>query len=170
MGPAAPHPSTKSASSIACPALPDRRNTPGQAPSSCVSAPLQGSRRNADEMDGSPGNNPSLCPQWVQLTTFCNGFRPLDQHTPFSQNQDDIANSIQLRAVPLEQRCQQLTMWGFAKRLVSVFPPPSSWHPGAVTVFAWQPGRPDHAGNRGRSCGISCRLPETGCRQREAGS
>ena len=55
------------------------------------------------------------------VTRASNGFRPLVQHVPFSQIQIDIANSIQLRAAPLEQRCQQLTIWGFAKRLCQFF-------------------------------------------------
>ena len=57
-----------------------------------------------------------------RLTTRAsNGFRSLDQHAPFSQIQDDIANSIELCAVPLEQRCQQPTMPSFAKRLCQFF-------------------------------------------------
>ena len=46
-----------------------------------------------------------------------NGFPPLVQHVPFSQIQDDIENSNQLRAAALEQHCQQLIMPSFAKRL-----------------------------------------------------
>ena len=49
-------------------------------------------------------------------TRASNGFRPLVQHTPFSRIQGDIANSIQLCAAALEQRCLQLAMPGFAKR------------------------------------------------------
>ena len=57
-----------------------------------------------------------------RLTTRAsNGFRSLVQYAPFSQMQDDIANSIELRAAPLEQRCQQPTMPSFAKRLCQFF-------------------------------------------------
>ena len=58
---------------------------------------------------------------------------------------------------------------GLRQGAVSVFPPPGSRRPGAVTVFAWQPGRPDHAGNRGRSCGISCCQTVTGYCHHEVG-